>query len=342
VCHGAYLAPVCLREDSRDHGVSRWCLMARSEARIDVDIWTDPDFLALQPGAQRTFLFLVSQKDLAHDGVLALRERRWSRSAAGLSEAEVRADLAALEHARFIVLDEDAEELLIRSFIRRDKVYRQPNVLRAAADHLALVTSPKLLAALRTELLRIAEAEDIGESSKAIVQEMLTAIGNPTPVPTPNPPGKGSGNPSDMPTPGTPGVRGMVTAVSTGVSPSPGSPSRSATGGASLALLADRVPTAQTLVAEWIDNCRAKPPGRVIGQVAKQLRELLDEGIPPGAVRQGLAEWHRKGLHPSTLPSVVNELMNAGDSAARASPRRNDDIDWNAAMQRAAAREAAQ
>lgn len=38
---------------------------------------------------------------------------------------------------------------------------------------------------------------------------------------------------------------------------------------------------------------------------------MLEEGIDPDDVRSGLLEWARKGkLHPSTLPSVVNEVMN--------------------------------
>jgi hypothetical protein len=64
----------------------------------------------------------------------------------------------------------------------------------------------------------------------------------------------------------------------------------------------------QTLVAEWIDHCAERPPGRVIGQVSRELKTMLDEGIDPTRVRTGLAEWNRRGLHPATLPSVVHEL----------------------------------
>ncbi|MCG7204001.1 hypothetical protein [Streptomyces arenae] len=70
--------------------------------------------------------------------------------------------------------------------------------------------------------------------------------------------------------------------------------------------------TAQTIVAEWLERCAVRPPGAVIGQMAKQIRVLLDEdGIHPDHVRRGIAHWMRKGLHPATLPSVVNEVMNA-------------------------------
>ena len=164
--------------------------MARSEARLSVSIWTDPDFLALGPLPQRMFMFLISQPDLAHDGVIALRERRWSKSAKGLTRADVEQALADLAAARFVVIDEDAEELLLRSFIRRDKVYRQPNVLRAAQDHLEVVTSPTIRAAIGVELRRIADSGELKNDTVAIVAEMLAAIGNPSPNPSPNPSGK--------------------------------------------------------------------------------------------------------------------------------------------------------
>ena len=82
----------------------------------------------------------------------------------------------------------------------------------------------------------------------------------------------------------------------------------------------DDSPTAQTFIGEWIDHCPKKPPGSVVAQVGKHLRAMLAEGIDPADVRAGLVAWHAKGLHPSTLPSVVNEIMNAGTGRARASP----------------------
>lgn len=74
---------------------------------------------------------------------------------------------------------------------------------------------------------------------------------------------------------------------------------------------------AQALIGEWIDHCRHRPPGAVVGQVSRQIKALLAEGIPADDVRRGLAAWHGKGLHPATLPSVVHEVMNC----PRASPR---------------------
>ncbi|MFD3749712.1 hypothetical protein ACFWVT_05505 [Streptomyces cyaneofuscatus] len=78
--------------------------------------------------------------------------------------------------------------------------------------------------------------------------------------------------------------------------------------------------TAQTIVGEWLERCPARPPSRVIGQMAKEIRVLLEEDhIHPDTVRRGIATWMTKGLHPSTLPSVVNEVMNAA-AAPRQAP----------------------
>lgn len=81
-----------------------------------------------------------------------------------------------------------------------------------------------------------------------------------------------------------------------------------------------RAPSAQTLVEEWIDHCPARPPGRVVGQVAKELGTMLNEGIAYETVRAGLALWHQKSLHPSALASVVHEVMNP--RAAKGAPSR--------------------
>ena len=114
--------------------------------------------------------------------------------------------------------------------------------------------------------------------------------------------------------------------------------------------------TARTLISEWLDRCAKRPPKNVIGQISKQIKDLLAEGIDPDDVRAGLALWMRKGLHPSTLPSVVNEAMNtprqhlpaAAGAEGNVLPLRTsrqqqetDDL-FDRAMARAIARDAAQ
>jgi hypothetical protein len=184
--------------------------MARTEARVYTSIWLDPEFRTLSAGAQRTYLLLMSQADLAHDGVIALRETRWARMAS--DTATLGAELAELEAARYVVTDPDAGELLVRTHMRHDQVYRQPNLLRAARAHLDGVTSPTIRAAMAEELLRLLDLNDITATAKELVKGMLASLGNPSRNPSRNP----SGNPSENPSPNPLGVRRVVTAVTTG------------------------------------------------------------------------------------------------------------------------------
>lgn len=77
-------------------------------------------------------------------------------------------------------------------------------------------------------------------------------------------------------------------------------------------------PPAKTLVDEHIAACPDRPPTDVIGQVGRHVARLLDEQIPPDDIRGALTLLRTKGLHPSTLPSLVEEHR-AG--------RRRDDVD---------------
>ena len=69
--------------------------------------------------------------------------------------------------------------------------------------------------------------------------------------------------------------------------------------------------SASELIAEYAAACTHRPPKDVLGHLAREVRKLLDEGINPAHIRAGLERHRAKGLHPSTLPSVVHEVMNA-------------------------------
>lgn len=68
--------------------------------------------------------------------------------------------------------------------------------------------------------------------------------------------------------------------------------------------------TARTILGEYIDRCRKRPPERVLGQMAKQIKELLDQDFEPDDIRRGIAHWMTRDTHPSVLPSIVNNLVN--------------------------------
>jgi hypothetical protein len=71
------------------------------------------------------------------------------------------------------------------------------------------------------------------------------------------------------------------------------------------------VVSAQQLVAGYVTACGRRPPKDVLGHLGRVVAGLLGEGIDPQWVRAGLARYARVQGHPSRLPSLVNDAMNA-------------------------------
>ncbi|GAA2773780.1 hypothetical protein [Kitasatospora cinereorecta] len=67
------------------------------------------------------------------------------------------------------------------------------------------------------------------------------------------------------------------------------------------------------LIGEYINACTERPPGSVLGHLGKVTKTLLAEGIAVEHVRQGLQRFAEIQGHPSRLPSLVNDAMNAHD-----------------------------
>ncbi|MCD9875281.1 hypothetical protein [Streptomyces guryensis] len=68
--------------------------------------------------------------------------------------------------------------------------------------------------------------------------------------------------------------------------------------------------SAKTLIAEYAAACANRPPAGFLAHLGKETAKLLAEGIDAAYVRAGLDRLHAKGLHPSVLPTLVNEAMN--------------------------------
>lgn len=319
--------------------------MARTHGRVMAAIWSDGDFIAMRGSAQRMFMFLLSQPDLSHAGLLPMRVRRWATKAEDLSAKAVREELDYLAARDFVVVDEDTEEVLLRTFVRNDGVYKQPKVMLRLREDAKQIESPLLRAAFRAELDRLPLDElsstpggrdGDGPSTREAVEGVVDTLRADFALAEEYP----SERVSDT-QPDTPHVRAGAFHLppTTATVPLPPSPVPPTAGGgepsAQLAVLPN-APTAGTLVGEWIEHCDERPPSRVVGQVSKELKALLGEGIEPDRIRRALAEWNRKGLHPSTLPSVVHEIANRAP-AARGQQATNDLFD--SAMQRAMARD---
>ncbi|MFG3266475.1 hypothetical protein [Streptomyces bobili] len=73
--------------------------------------------------------------------------------------------------------------------------------------------------------------------------------------------------------------------------------------------------SAQQLITEYVAACNHRPPGDFLGHLGRQVRKLLDEGVAPAHLRAALERHRAKGMHPSSLASLVHEVMNATPNA---------------------------
>ncbi|MFJ2554057.1 MULTISPECIES: hypothetical protein [unclassified Streptomyces] len=72
--------------------------------------------------------------------------------------------------------------------------------------------------------------------------------------------------------------------------------------------------SAEVLISEYVDVCAKKPPSAFLTRLERQVRALLADGMDTDDVRAALTRQRIKGLDVSLLPSLVNEVMNAGPS----------------------------
>ena len=213
--------------------------MPRSEARIFTSIWRDEDFIALPPLAQRLYMFLVSQHDVSYCGVMPLLPQRWAAKADGMTIADIERDLKTLEGTAypsanpdparsktpFVIIDRDTGELLVRSLMRRDGIWKQPNLLKQARDSADQVESPQIRAALLAELYRMPLDESGSDLVKRVVGEFIEDLEKGSPYPTAYPPDypsdEANADPTDSPSDDPAQGIGDSYGSSGGVSPLP-------------------------------------------------------------------------------------------------------------------------
>lgn len=134
--------------------------MPRDHARIQLSIWDQPDWRALDATAQHTYWMLLTQPRLSYCGVLDYFPGRLATLADGLTQSKVKTAVRQLERARFVVVDRETDELLIRTYVRHDGVLDRVNMGKAVGTAIEKVTSQAIRGAICKELARHLSAND--------------------------------------------------------------------------------------------------------------------------------------------------------------------------------------
>ena len=129
--------------------------MARRYAAINLAIWNDDDFRALSPAAQHAYFLLVTEPKLSYCGVADWRPKHLTQRAKGWTLAYVLAAVKELMDARLVIVSDDTDEYLVRSFIRHDGVMSHPKLCVSAANAIAETGSNALRQVVVGELKRL-------------------------------------------------------------------------------------------------------------------------------------------------------------------------------------------
>lgn len=158
--------------------------MARDRANINTDIWNDDDFRSLSGPAQLLYMQLLTSKSLSYAGIADWRPNRIAVLSSGRKRAEVESAAEELQHGLYIVIDEETEEVLVRSFLRWDGLLQKPNVAKAMVTAWDRTYSLTLKGVVVHELKRLHDAHpDWRGFTVGMVQDLLR---------------KGSVNPSEL------------------------------------------------------------------------------------------------------------------------------------------------
>ncbi len=148
--------------------------MARDYAQIRQDMWADDNWRGLTAPAQWLYMLLISDPRLTYAGVTDWHPGRIAQRAKECTARDVLVAAAELSDGYFIVIDEDTEEVMIRSYLKHDPLMRNPRLAVTMAKDFGAVASNKIRAAIVWELQKLRKSDpDLAAWEKPQVKTVL-------------------------------------------------------------------------------------------------------------------------------------------------------------------------
>lgn len=129
--------------------------MARDRANINTGIWTDDEFIDISRDEQWLYFLLMTDPKLSYAGVTDWRPGRIAQRSGDTSKEEIEHIGARLQAGRYIFIDEDTEEVLIRSFLRHDGLLKQPRLGVSMFNAYGAIASKNIRKVVIHELKRL-------------------------------------------------------------------------------------------------------------------------------------------------------------------------------------------
>lgn len=148
--------------------------MAREYAQLRHDIWSDDEWRDLTVPAQHLYMVILSDGDLSYCGVTDWHPGKLSQRSGENTGRDTLLAAAELSERFFLVIDEETEEVLIRSYLRHDPLMRNPRLAVTMAKDFGRIASNKIRAVVVHELARLKKEEpDLGAWEKPQVKTVL-------------------------------------------------------------------------------------------------------------------------------------------------------------------------
>jgi hypothetical protein len=142
-------------------------------------MWADQDWRDCPQGAQHLYMLLLSHPTLSYAGVADWKPGRIAAMTAGKTAADVIADAQELRQRFFVLVDDESEEVLIRSFIKHDGLMKQPKLTVSMTNAYAAVASREIREVIAFEVQKLHAAEPaLNAWSVKQVETLLKAKGS--------------------------------------------------------------------------------------------------------------------------------------------------------------------
>lgn len=129
--------------------------MAREFAKIKAAIWQDDDFRALPIHAQHLYFVILTDPELSYCGVTDWRPRRMAPKAHQWGLDTIYDAATILTEKHLLIIDEETEEVLVRSFLRHDGVMQHNKLCISATRAFATIGSNHIRGVVVHELKRL-------------------------------------------------------------------------------------------------------------------------------------------------------------------------------------------
>lgn len=129
--------------------------MARDRANIRVDMLSNTDYRTLGLSAQHLYKLLMIHPTLTYAGVADWRPGRIAKITRGVTADDIREAARELQAGFYVYVDDETEEVFIRSFIRHDGLLTRYRLPIAMANAYADISSPEIRRYFVHELQRL-------------------------------------------------------------------------------------------------------------------------------------------------------------------------------------------